>query len=189
LSDRCLLRSFLWHQTGESEIADLNPLLRSDEDILGLDVAVENPTVVGGCESLKALPSDAAKIRTRDRPVYGLPEALSLDKLHDEKGLMGCCEDIVNGCDVRVIQYGSVSSFPYETPLIDGTIPEFRTDALDRNRSSQLPVFSAVYFPHRARANAFVNGKASDKHSGECWRILKTATLCVVILHISPLTA
>jgi hypothetical protein len=72
----------------QAEVRDLRPLLRTalDEDVGGLDVAVDEPLLVRGRQPLRDLPADAHDLGHVQRPLAVEPglERLARDELHDQ---------------------------------------------------------------------------------------------------------
>ena len=54
-------------ELGEAEVDDLHPSVRSHHDVARLDVAVDDPPLVGGCEAAGDLLRDAGRLRNGQR--------------------------------------------------------------------------------------------------------------------------
>ena len=124
-------------ELGEPEVEDLDVLVPGDEDVLGLEVAVDDALRVGGRQTFGDL--DAVLHRPPDGHV-ALPKPLAqgaaLEQLGHDEGDAVVLSDVVDGHDVGVIEGAGGAGLPFE-PAEPGRIVEGgRGQHLDRH----LPV-------------------------------------------------
>ena len=119
-------------QLRDAEVENLDAALFRDEQVLRLDVAVHDPALVCGRETLSDLPRAVERLARRQPPVvHRLPQRLALQQLGDEIG--GALEraDVVDCEDVGVREAG------------DGAAPPARTAAAGRDRP-RIPAASTL---------------------------------------------
>ena len=93
------------HELGEAEVEELHPAVARQEDVLGLQVAVDDAGGVGGREALRDLDRGGGDGLDRERPaVEPVPERLALEELGDEVGDAVVAPDVEDGEDVRVAE-------------------------------------------------------------------------------------
>ena len=90
---------------GQTEVQDLRVAATADEDVGGLDVAVNDVGVVRGIERIRDF--DAECQHRVQRQTAMIDESVlqrgAFETLHDDKGAAILLADIVNGADVRVV--------------------------------------------------------------------------------------
>lgn len=89
----------------ETEVQDLDFVIGSDLDVRGLEVSVNNPTVVRGRQSPRHFPGECdGFVKAHGSSREALGERLSFDELEDEKvGRPGPLKTVDRG-DVRMVQ-------------------------------------------------------------------------------------
>jgi hypothetical protein len=92
-------------QLRHAEVEDLDPAIRSDEGVLGLEIAVDDSAIVRGCEATRASKRDRDRLVYRKRPsVDPLAQALAFQAFGDEERDAPVLPDVMDCEDVRVIQ-------------------------------------------------------------------------------------
>ena len=92
-------------ELGEAEVEDLDPPVARDEDVLGLQIAVDDALVVRGGEPLRDLARVVDRFARRQRAAHAAAaKRLALEQLRDDVGRAGVGADVVDGQDVRVVE-------------------------------------------------------------------------------------
>jgi hypothetical protein len=92
---------------GEAEVEDADAAVAGDEDVVGLEVAVDEAGVVGGGQAGAGLAHDRHDLAPRPRLLLEPgAEGLAVDELHGEEHAVGVGADVVDGDDVGVRQAG-----------------------------------------------------------------------------------
>ena len=89
------------------------PVLR-DEDVLGLDVAVDDPLLVRRGEAVRDLDGVVDGLLRRQGRAELLAERFALQKLRDDERAALVRADVVDDEDVGVIELGGGASFLLE---------------------------------------------------------------------------
>ena len=100
---------------GQSEVQHLDPALVGEEDVLGLEVAVDDPFLVRGREGVADLEPVvhglARRRRTRDQP---RAQGLAFEQLHGRVGHAFLAAEVEDGQDARVGEGGHRLGFALE---------------------------------------------------------------------------
>jgi hypothetical protein len=102
---------------GDPEVRDLRRALLVHQDVLGLDVAVDDPLRVGGAERPGDLDRVGDRLGDRQPPVAAdaVLERLALDVLeHDERAAVAVLAGVDDPDDVRVVELGDRAGLPAE---------------------------------------------------------------------------
>ncbi len=94
-------------QARNPEVGDDHPVARQDLDVIGLDIAVDDPAPVGEGEAFQHLLRQVHRVLRLHCPagINQVPEGLPLQVLHrDEVAAAGILPNLVNRDDVRVLQ-------------------------------------------------------------------------------------
>lgn len=103
-------------EPGETEIKDFEAAILSDEEIGGLEIAMNDGVIVGGDESIDKLKGESEEFGFGERADgEALAERLSGNVLHDEKVGAALSVEIVDGGDVGMIELGERVGFVVET--------------------------------------------------------------------------
>src|SRR6185295_18669470 len=123
------LRGFGIDPLGQPEVGELDAAGRVDEHVLGFDVAVDDPFLVGELQRLADVEGDLDRAVGHD-PLLAqdVAEADALDELHHEEHEVPFNAVVEEVDDVRVVQAGERSGLPVEAE------PEF---LLGRERAGQ----------------------------------------------------
>ena len=137
---------------GQAEVEYLHGAVGAHHDVGGLQVAVDDPPLVGGLERLDDLLRDGQRIVQRDRPAREpLGEVLPFDELHRQRAPStgrGRVFESVDLRDVRVVERRERASFPVE-PRQPFLVPrEQLGQDLDRDRPLQPAVDRLVDLAH-----------------------------------------
>ena len=135
-----------------------------DQDVGGLDVAVDEPHAVRGVERRGDLAADV------DRPVRAQAalaaqhggEVGALDVLHREVEQPVLLAGVVDRDDVRVLQRGGDPRLAVEALAEPGGLGELRGDDLDGRAAAQVDVLGPVDQAHAAAADPLLDLVARD---------------------------
>ena len=80
-------------RAGDAEVGDEGVAVAGEEQVLGLDVAVDHAVLVGVVQRLRRLAGDPERVLERELPLAPEPvaQALALDERHGEPELAGGC--------------------------------------------------------------------------------------------------
>jgi len=165
-------------QLREAEVEDLDPTVFREEEILGLEVAVDDPFLVRRCEAARDLNGEVDGLADRQRASReSRTERLALQELHDEDGTNGRGRrerdffESKDGRDVRMVQGGQQPRFPLEAFFPLFTFQEALRQDLDRNLSRELRVLRSIDLAHPARTERSEDLVGPETRArGECHR-------------------
>ncbi len=147
----------VFHDAGQAEIGQLDAALRRlEQDIAGLDVAVDQALLVRGGQPVSGLHADAddfahAELFVARQPLF---QALAGDQLHDEIGQPGVPRffDLVDRHDVFVGNRGRGAGLAAKPLPGDFVAGQFRIEHLDGHVALQPRVEGFEHEPHPAAA-------------------------------------
>src|ERR1700719_2502156 len=147
----------------QAEIEDLRVPPLGNEDVCGLDVAMNDAFRVGGIQSIGNLNSEQEDdFRFQRSARDSVLESCSFQKLHGDEGPAGFLANVINGADVRMIQGGGSFGFtpaPAERMRIAGNIIR---QELESHETVESRVLSLVDDTHPALAEFFDNAVVRD---------------------------
>ena len=109
------LTAFVAGNFGEAEIEDFGVAALGDEDVGGLDVAMDDAFAVGGVERVGDLNGEIEQIvEFHGAAGDGVLQGLAVEKFHGDEGFAVGFADIVNRADVGMVQGGCGLSFSLE---------------------------------------------------------------------------
>jgi hypothetical protein len=149
-----------------AEVGELDPIFVGDEDVGGLDVAVNDgaPMRDRKSRSYVAGPLTGGGIWNA---AFGddFFERLAFDHFHDQEG--GLCRfldaHVMDGDDVRMGKLGDNTRFA-EKKVAGVAAGELRTEEFDGNGTVEEGIVAADYAAVGADAESFVNLIATDLH-------------------------
>ena len=145
-------QALLGHRAGDAEVGDLGGALLVDQDVLGLDVAVDDVALVRGAERARDLD------RVGDRLGHGQPpepadavlERLALDVLEDDVRAAVVLAGVDHADDVRVVELGDRPRLAAEALELVGVRAHLAVHQLDRDLALEHRVEGAVDRRHAA---------------------------------------
>ena len=124
-----------------------------DEDVLGLQVPVDDPLLVGGREALRNLQGVPDGPARREGPAGELrPQRLALEQFRDDVRCALVSPDVVDRKDVRVVECAGRLGLLLEALETLGTLGVDRRQDLDGDLALQSRVPRPVYLSHPAGA-------------------------------------
>ena len=145
----------------QTEVEDLDHAGRRDLDVRGLQVAMDDPALVRGVETVGNLPRDAGRGR-RSGPIGAaardvLLEGFPFDQFQDQRAHPGAVGahgvfDPVDGADVGMIERGEHPGLALEAGQPLRIAHEERRQDLDRHVAPEPGVVGAVDLAHPAFA-------------------------------------
>jgi len=134
---------------GQAEIENFQATVARNENVFRLEVAVNNPLLVQGGETVGELRGNVLWLCG---PACRLKECLAESFAFEEFGndVVDACSlaDVVNPDDVGMIQSGDGTSLLFEAAKAIGIIDKGRGKSLEGNVALQSSVASAIGFAH-----------------------------------------
>ena len=138
---------------GEAKIQDFDAAAVGNENVGGLDVAMDDALFVGGVESIGKLDADFNGARNgKGAEGDGFVEGLAFEQLHGDEGAAILFFDGVNGANAGMIERGGRAGFAEET--FEGLFVAMRgfRKKFQGDTAAELGVFSFVNDAHAAFA-------------------------------------
>jgi len=127
------------------------PILR-DEDVLGLDVAVDDPFLVRRGEAVRDLDGVVDGLLRRQGSAELFTKRFALQKLRDDERASFVRADVVDDKDVRVIELGGDARFLLESREAVGIRGEAGVDDLEGDVAPEPRVARPPHLTHATRA-------------------------------------
>ncbi len=173
-------------QLGQAEVDDLGVALAGDEDVVGLEVAVDDPRPVRLGQAVGDLGHHLDAPPQRQRGLDGLAQRRAVDELHGDvvdlipprrppshDGLdvqrRPRVPDFVDGDDVGVAQCRRRPRFVGEAPHTVAVIDEIGGQDLQRHVAVESPVMGAVDVAHRPAPGQGNDPVPPDVRAGREW--------------------
>jgi hypothetical protein len=138
---------------GQTEIEDFDPATPGNKNIRRFDVAVNDPSGMGGIQGVRDLDAQRQEGIQIQRPAgNAMLERVAVEELHDDEGLGLRISDLVNGADVRMFQGGCGTGFAakaFQGVLVFGNIGG---QELDRDEAAEFRIFGLVDYAHSTAA-------------------------------------
>ena len=139
----------------DAEVGDDDAPVGRDEDVVGLEVAVDDARRVGGAEPRADRADDLDRAPDPERP-FALeepPERLPFDELHREEALAAVLADVERARDVLVRHPPRELHLPPEPLEHPRRIDELAAEHFERDDLVELRVARVVDAPHSADAD------------------------------------
>jgi hypothetical protein len=169
-------------QLGQAEVDDLRVAVLGDQDVVGLEIAVNDPGAVRFAESVRDLGQDFDRAAERETVLQRLAQRLALDQLHGDVVHFGPAlraladrlyvhdrlgvSDLVNADDVRVAESRGRARFVGEAADALPVAGQIGREDFEGNVAAQRAVVGAVDVAHRAGADEGDDLVAGDAGSG-----------------------
>jgi hypothetical protein len=139
-----------------------------DEDVSGLDVAMDDAFEVGGIESFGDLDGDAEEAIEFDRlSVDEVLESTAVKELHGDESAAVFFANVVDGADIGVVE--GRGSFGFATEAFERLAVgrEFLGKKFEGDEAIEAGVLRFVNHTHAATAEAFENAVVGDSGADE----------------------
>ncbi len=128
-----------------------------DEDVCGLDVAMNNAVAMGRIERIRDLEGQRKHAISLERLSGNqLPQGDALEEFHGDESPACFLSDVVNGADVGLIQCRGGLGFALKTRQTLGIMCRVRRKKFQRHKTMQAGIFRFVHHTHSA-ATKFLN--------------------------------
>jgi hypothetical protein len=147
---------------GDAEFGDEGVAVAGEQDVLGLDVAVDDAMLMGVVQRLRRLPRDPERVVKRELPLAPKPVAqtLALDERHGEPQVPGGVTGVVDREDVRMLQPGGEADLALEA-LGTEHVGQLGVKHLEGDRAVVLEVGGEEHRGHAAAAELAEEGVAA----------------------------
>ena len=161
----------------QPKIEDFGSTGGGDEDVLGLEIAVDDPLLVRRREAMRKLQGIVDGLAlleaVRERRGQAFAKGFTLEQLHHGECHVVRVPDVVNRQDVRMRDGRDGFGFPLEALALQRVASERRRENLDGNRAIEPAVARLVDLAHAAgpdRRHDFVRTEPCtwrNRHVGE----------------------
>ena len=151
---------------GKPEIGEVGTVA-FEQDVVGLDVAMDDARGVGGVERSGDLAQQPDRFGRRQRPVGGDPalEVAALDQAHGDDQLAVLLAGVVDGDDVGVVETGGEARLAQE-PFAEGlVVGEVAGDHLECHRAVERQVRRPVDDAHPAARDQRVDAVPTESRA------------------------
>ncbi len=140
---------------GDAKIGYFYPPIRGDQDVLRLDVAVDETSLVRRADGGTDLDGNGQSALDGERSAFEdqLLEIAALDVLHDDVMTVAILANVVDADNVRMVQVGRRLGFAVETRQESLIVCASLIQHLDSHRAPQHDVLSPVDCSHAALAH------------------------------------
>ena len=148
---------------GEAEVENFRVAALGDEDVGGLDIAVNDAGVVSGVEGVGAVDADFEEAFEFER-VRGddVLERGAVEKFHGDEGAAVVFADVVDGADVGMVQRGGGTRFTFESFERLRVVGEIVGEKFESDEAAEARVFGFVDDAHSATAEFFDDAVVRD---------------------------
>ena len=135
--------------SGQAEVQDLDPPVRGQEDVRGLEVAVRDRLRVGGGEAMGHVHRGLDRLPQRQGALaQPLAQRLAFEQLRDDVGATAVGPHVVDDDHVRVGEGGDGSRLPLESAEAVPIAGDVVGEDLDRHVATEPRVARAVDLTH-----------------------------------------
>ena len=163
---------------GQSEVQDLGVAAWADEDVGGLDIAVNDACAVRRIQRVGDFDAERQHRVHVQTAMAGdaLLQRAALQILHGDEGAAVLLADVMNGADVGMIQGGRGSSLALEPAQRLPVASQVVRQELERHEATEPGVLRFVDHAHAAAAelldDAVVGEGLADQGVGALWRVV-----------------
>ncbi len=148
---------------GEAEVDDLGAAGSSDEDVSGLDVAMDDALVMRGIEGIGDLDAEVEhSVEPEALMEDAAVEGVALKQLHGNEVATLFPAHGINSADIGVIQRGGGARLKEKTIERGGVAGEGVRKEFKRDTAMQVEVFSLIDHPHAAGTKLGKNAIVAD---------------------------
>jgi hypothetical protein len=140
-------------QLGQSEVQNLDPIVRGDEQILGLEIAMGDSLLVRRRKSPRHGDGIADRLSHRDGSgQQPLPQCGSVQKLRHDERRIALCADVVDREDIGVVEGSGGAGFLLEPLQAVSVARKSRRQDLDCDVAPQSRIARPIHHTHPAGA-------------------------------------
>src|SRR6266478_3420724 len=138
---------------GETEIKNLGLMPPGDEDVGGLDVAMDDALCMSGVKRVGDLDSELEQaVQFQRLTVNRVLKGLALQQFHGDEVPALVFPDLIDGADVGMIKRGRGPGFTLETVECAGVFLRLWRQELEGDPASEVQVLGFVHYAHAAAA-------------------------------------
>jgi hypothetical protein len=135
----------------QTEVENLDAVIPGNEDVLGLEIAMDDASIVGRCESARQLKSKLNRLAScNGTALHPLPKRFAFEQLRHYERRIGIGADVVHSEDVRMVQRRSGPRFLLESMKAIDISSDCRWQHLDGHITSEPWVARTVHLAHPA---------------------------------------
>jgi hypothetical protein len=167
-------------RVGDAEVGHLRPPVAVDQDILGLDVAVDEPVLVREREPAGDLECELDRFARFERPllVEELLQVHAVDVFEDDELPTVLLAAVDHGDDVRMSELRDRASLAAEALDVGVVARELLVEDLQRNCAFEQLVVRPIDARHAARADELLElVPARDQFADHAWKDARTGRL------------
>lgn len=145
---------------GDSEVDDLDPSVSIEHQVFGLDVPVEDPSLVDGCERVGDVPHHAER-GPRGKGALGVhhfQEVLAVNELPGDEAKRSVLAGAEHLRDIGVVESSEGSCFGHQATESFGDVARRGADHLQGDLTLEFEVVGEVHDPHPSAADFTVDG-------------------------------
>ena len=158
---------------GQAEVEDLGVSALGDENVGGLDVAMDDVLAVRGVERVGDFDGQAEQdVHFERTSGDAVLEGQAVEVLHGDEGLSIFFADVVNGADVGMVQGGGGFGFAAETLERLAVLGDVFREEFQGDEAIEAGVFGLVDDAHAAAAQLFNNAVVRDGLADHYWEIV-----------------
>ena len=136
---------------GDAEVGDLQRTRGREHEVLGLDVAVEDPSRMCGLQRTRGRHDDSARLGVGEARRRELrPHRAAGEHLHDEEAQPVLVDEVEHRDDVRMVEGGEEPRLLHEPDLDRRVLPEAEGKLLDGDGPAELAVLARDHDAHGA---------------------------------------
>ena len=138
---------------GEAEVENFGLAARGDENIRGLDVAMNNSAGMCGVEGIGNLNGEIEERGERDGAAAdAFAEGLAFEQLHNEERTPAGFADVEERADAGMIESGNGAGFALKSFEGGGIVGEIAGEKFEGDEAAEANVFGAENLAHAAAA-------------------------------------
>jgi hypothetical protein len=151
----------------QAEVEQLHAML-SQEDVRGLQIAVQQAPGVHGRERVQDRARDRGGFREAHRPAdEARGQRFPVEQLHDDEVQAVLLADVVDDADVRVVERGDRACLALQPGASLGIVRDESRQYLDRHVTAEAAVVRTIHLAHAPGPERADNGIRAE---GRAWQ-------------------
>lgn len=149
---------FFTDDFGDAEVGDLHASAGVEEDVFGLDIAVEDAFLVGVLKCVADFWDDGEGFGGGEfAHAHGLAKVEAIDEFHDEVIEAAGVAEVMDHDDIRMIEAGEDAGFAHEALREVRISAEFFGEKLEGDFAAEMELARFIDEAHAAAADEFEN--------------------------------